>query len=169
MLSAQRISDLQDILIGMVMDELQKPDGDTNFCYVGQYPGVGIPGDIGAGSGCSGSLWARFAGMGPSVSFPTIGITANNCTYELVYSIEVGIFRVMPLGTNFGGKYQPPSAKENADINLKIIHDAHCLEAAVKRFIKEGHAEDAIIGTYAQTGPEGGLVGGSWTITVGPD
>lgn len=168
-MDGQRISDLQDILIGMVMDELQKPGGDTNFCYVGQFPGVGVPGDVGAGSGCAGMLWSRFAGMGPSVSFPVVGVTANNCSYELVYTIEVGIFRVAPVGSTFGNNYTPPTAKENADISLKLLHDAHCMERAVRRFVKEGHAEDALIGTYGQVGPEGGLVGGSWTLTVGQD
>lgn len=161
------LTQVQDIIRGLVMDELDAIDGDTNFCYVGQYPGVGVPGDIGAGSGCGGSLWTRFGGMGPSTAFPTVGLTANNCAYELVYTIEVGIFRVAPVGQTFGSIYTPPSPKENDDISNKLISDAHAIERALRRFVREDNVEDALIGTYGQVGPEGGLVGGSWTITVG--
>lgn len=162
------LDQVQDILLGLVIDEIQAGNGDENFCYVGTYPGTSVPGDIGAGThGCGGSLWSRFGGMGPSVSFPNIGITANNCAYELVYTIEVGIFRVAPVGQAFGNNYQPPTAEQNGAISKKLIDDGHFIERAMKRFIREGHVEDALLGTYGQVGPEGGLVGGSWTISVG--
>lgn len=161
------LTQVQDILRGMVMDELEAVGGDVNFCYVGQYPGVNVPGDIGAGSGCGGSMWSRLGGMGPSLGFPNIGVTANNCTYRLAYTIEIGIYRVMPTGTSFGNNYVPPTAEENGAISDKLIQDGHCIERAIRKFVQQGLVEDALIGTYGQVGPEGGLVGGSWTLFVG--
>lgn len=162
------LSGAMEVLLQAVVAELQKPGGDTNFCVVSQMPGSDVPYDYGQES-CGGILWVRLTSAAPSVSFPAADITSSNCFSTLAYPLEVGIMRPAPLAEVVGDSLVLPTAAENAAAVQRQIADMQAIYRAIYVFKEVQDIEDLMPGSYSPRGPEGGVVGGIWTLSVGID
>lgn len=157
-----------EVLLQAVMTELQKPGGDTNFCAITLMPGSDVPYDYGQES-CGGVLWVRLTSAAPSVSFPASDITVNNCFSTLAYPMEIGIMRPAPLAEVVGDSLVLPTDADNAAATARQIDDMHAIYRAIFVFKESGEVEDLMPGSYTPRGPEGGVVGGIWTLSIGTD
>jgi hypothetical protein len=157
-----------DILLANVMEELQKPGHDSKLCHVTKYPGAEVPTDVGAESGCMGQLYVTYTTAFPTTTFPNPGITDDNCTYTLAFPLQVGIHRTVPVMSNpFGGTPQYPSDTDLSNATEKQVADMLAMHRAIQRLRDD--VEQLVIGTYTPTGPDGGAVGGYWSLTIGLD
>lgn len=162
------LSGAMEILLQAVMTELQKPGGDTNFCVVSLMPGSDVPYDYGQES-CGGILWIRLTSAAPSVAFPAADITVDNCFATLAYPLEIGIMRPAPLAEVVNDQFILPTAAENAAATDRQILDMQAIYRAMFEFKANDEVEDLMPGSYTPRGPEGGVVGGVWTLAVGLD
>lgn len=162
------ITGAMEILLQAVMTELQKPGGDTNFCVISMMPGSDVPYDYGQ-EACGGILWVRLTSAAPSVSFPANDITAANCFSTLAYPLEIGIMRPAPLAEVLDSQLILPTASENALAVDRQMLDMQAMYRAIYAFKEAQDIEDLMPGSYQPRGPEGGVVGGIWTLSVGLD
>lgn len=153
-----------EILLNMVMTEFQKPGQTAGFCSVSLMPGSDVPYDYGQES-CGGSLWVRLMTSNPSVSFPANDVTVSNCVSTLAYQVEVGVMRPAPLAEVIGQEVELPTETENGDAALQQLDDMESMYAAIIAFADE--VELLTPGFYTPIGPEGGVVGGKWTLAIG--
>lgn len=161
-MSAIRV--VMDALLTHTMAELQKPGQNASLCAVAAMPGSEIPYDYGQES-CGGLLWVRLAGANPTVSFPSADVTASSCAQTLAYSLEVGIMRPAPLAEVNGDEFILPTDQENGNATEQQMLDMESMLVAIANLRED--VEDLLPGTYTPLGPEGGVVGGRWTLTVG--
>jgi hypothetical protein len=153
-----------EIFLNMAMTEFQKPGQNASFCSVALMPGNAVPYDYGQ-ENCGGSLWVRLSSANPSASFPLADVTVNNCTSSLAYPLEIGVMRPAPLAEMVGDAFQLPTDAENSAATEQQLADMESMYAAIIAFADE--VELLTPGIYTPIGPEGGVVGGRWTLTVG--
>lgn len=131
-----------------------------DLCSMTIQPGAIVPADYGD---CGGMAWVRLASSNPTVSFPTGDLTINNCAYSLAHVVEVGAFRAGPLPEQVGGGVVLPTDEEQFEAARMQFADM----AAMRRAITKAPIDYKILGTYQPIGPQGGVLGGTWTVTVG--
>lgn len=135
------------------------------YCTITVQPGNAVVFDFGPESGCGGTAWVRLVSAHPSVSFPNPDLTQDNCAHSLAYLVEVGMVRPAPLMEDHLGVFTVPEdtvlfeAAMRQGEELQMMYDA----------IGAARVPEKIIGDYSPQGPEGGVVGGLWTVTVGGD
>lgn len=152
------------ILLSNVMDELQKPGQNASLCAVTLMPGNEVPYDYGQES-CGGMLWVRLVSANPSAEFPLADVTASNCASTLAYPCEVGIMRPAPLAEMVNDELILPNDTDNSEATEQQLLD---MESMYRALIALGdNVENVLPGTYFPLGPEGGVVGGRWTFTIG--
>lgn len=138
------------------------PGPDVCFCGV-------IPGDAAvaeyAGS-CNnkcGMAWVRLGTIYPSTVVGVIEEAAGNCGSGIGVDIEVGILRCAAMPDDRGNPPKPSalaaSAKQCADDAMTMWRAISCCEAF--------GSKDFILRGYSPAGPMGGLVGGTWALSVG--
>lgn len=158
------IYDAMEIMVNLTMAELQKPGQNADMCLISVMPGAEVPYDYGQ-EACGGMLWVRLTSANPSASFPLADVTVDNCGVTLAYPLEVGIMRPMQGIEVFATEAQLPTAANNGDAALQQILD---LESMYRAIINLGdEVENVMPGIYTPLGPEGGVVGGKWTFSVG--
>lgn len=127
------------------------------------YDATGVGGDCDddEDGGC-GQAWVRLALGYPSVSTGVADVTPNNCaTKGFGYDLEVGIMRCIEIGKD---GLALPAEDMLAATQLQVA-DMLTIQQAL--LCCDGlPGEDFVIGQYRPIGPEGGLVGGSWTLSV---
>ena len=158
------IGDAMDVLLNRVMRELQKPGQNASLCAITPMPGSDVPYDYGQES-CGGILWVRLVSANPSVSFPLSDVTVTNCASTLAYPLEVGIMRPAPLAEMVGDELRLPTDAENAAAVEQQMLDLESMYIAIVGLGED--VENVLPGFYTPRGPEGGVVGGAWTLTVG--
>lgn len=158
------IADVMDALIGDVLTAIG-PDAHEDFCIATTFPGAAVPLDYGAEATCKGTMWVRLIAANPSTTFPTPDTSVDTCYAPLAYPLELGILRKAPIATTPLGKLRLPSAEEHAVATRKQMDDLEAMHRGLKRLRKD--VELMTIGTYQPIGPDGGLVGGIWTLSVG--
>lgn len=158
------ITAAMELLISKVMAELQKPGQNADLCAIGPMPGSDVPYDYGQES-CGGILWVRLASANPSASFPLADVTVDNCAVTLAYPLELGIMRPAPLAEMMGEELQLPTDAENAAAVEQQMKDLESMYIAIRALGDD--VESVLPGIYTPRGPEGGVVGGTWTLTVG--
>jgi hypothetical protein len=82
---------------------------------------------------------------------------SSKCTQPLRATVEVGIARCAPTGDESG----PPTMAEQLDTARLLLAD----QAAVLRAIRCCTGRMFTLGTWTPMGPQGGCVGGAWTVT----
>lgn len=157
--------------MGMVLDALLaelKADGtDADLCSKTIMPGDTTIADYGTES-CGGMVWLRLVNANTTVSFPTNDVTVNNCTHLLAFNAEVGVLRPATLPeSNEVNQFDLPTDEEQwdeADLQLK---DLTAMHRALKAVGQE--MDDFIIQAYTPIGPDGGVVGGTWSFVFGEE
>jgi hypothetical protein len=135
-------------------------DGLMDPCFCGVVPGTGMVYGY-LGDNCEqGVAWVRLEMAYPANAVGQMAIVEGNCESSLGADVEVGILRPMPVGDEFGNL---PSGEIITGIAGLQIADAITMRKAISCC---SHAEEWILGGYTPLGPEGGVVGGAWTINM---
>lgn len=160
-----KLSEMLDILLASLIVELRKDNVLDDVCTASLYPGDAVPIDY---AECGGMAWVRFLGANPSASFPTPDITVNNCASTLAFSVEMGVLRKAPIAESvLNADIDLPSEEENTQSAQEQADDVERMYRAIQLAARD--IDFVVAGSYVPTGPDGGVVGGAWTLTVGAD
>lgn len=105
-----------------------------------------------------GFAWVRLIQVYPSASFPDPAIDGRSCAYPLVAEVEIGLM------------YCFPAAKAGDIPTVEEQWEAARLQAAGMAALRRAieccyrKAGEFALGTYTAVGPDGGFVGGTWTV-----
>lgn len=106
-----------------------------------------------------GYAWVGVDSIVPSKSFPVQDSSPSNCPSPLVVNVTVGVLRC----------YAVKVTGESPEDMLKWMDMQMADMAAMRRAIlccASAH-DDVMLGLYTPMGPEGGVYGGSWTVSLG--
>lgn len=135
-------------------------------CFCGVLPGLNVAldyfGGCEDGSCGNGMAWVRLNSVYPAIGVGIQSQTAGNCGTTLGIDIEIGVVRCISAGEDDGG---PVPAQELADAAFLQSQDALAMRAAVA-CCAPLTSRDYVLGIYTPYGPEGGAVGGTWTMVV---
>ena len=147
-------------LLESLTAEIRKAGKEGDYCSITVQPGTAVAFDFGPESdGCGGIAWVRLVASSPAVG-------SNGCIMWMVHTIEVGMAGPVP-GLDYSTMegYTLPSDEELFDAATRQSDEMMMLIAALNNAGVEG----LTIGDYAPSGPEGGVLGGYFTVTVEPD
>ena len=138
-----------------------------SMCAVSVFPGTAVPVDYVGGDTCGSMAWVRHVSSNPTVRFPNADISVDNCAYSLAHTVEVGIIRPSPIPESDGSTIELPDDIEHFNSAMELADDMVLMKGAIQRASKS--IDFLILGSYVPVGPEGGAVGGTWSLTVGDD
>lgn len=138
--------------------------GVPKVCFCGIIPGNAIPveytGDC--GDTC-GAAWVRLVSAYPSNTVGVLHTQPTVCDAGMGIDVEVGILRCISVGDAQGNPPEPAELLAAAEL---AMNDALLMWKAVLCCdAYTGH--DVILGQYQPFGPEGGLTGGAFTMSMG--
>lgn len=116
------------------------------------------------GGGSNGQAYVNLLTGFPSTNFPN-PVNTPNCIPDLAFQLEVGVLRCYP--TNSDGT-PLDVAQELEAVRLQMADMAATL-AAIRCCMGNADADDDmqyLVGQYTPYGPQGGVVGGVWTVYV---
>lgn len=157
--------------MGMILDALNEElDADgtrEGMCSFTIHPGDTTIADYGTES-CGGMSWLRLVGANTTANFPSSNVTVNNCAYEMAFSAEVGILRpgVLP-DVNGVNEIDLPSDTERYDEAALQLKDMMAMKRALAAVGRD--MDNFIIQAYTPIGPDGGIVGGTWSFVFGEE
>lgn len=128
-------------------------------------PGRDVAWDNCCGDGnTGGQLYVRAVTGFPSGPFPQHN-TSTKCDAPFrAWQLAVGVIRCTPTIDDQGN---PPSAAALTANTLGVMEDAHALETAIKCCLREApRVQGVILVAWTPQGPQGGCVGGEWTVWV---
>jgi hypothetical protein len=160
---AQQIA---DILLAALVVRLRNEGLDQDLCARAVYPGAMIPIDYAAES-CGGMAYVRLNAVVPTTTFPAPETSPMACVATLAYTFEVGVLRPAPhIEVTNGEPEMPEDAEQNATAYSQYT-DMMAIRSAVQDVRED--IEYVVLGGYTPAGPDGGAVGGWWTVTLGQD
>ena len=156
--------------VGDALVELRSCVGDAlvekgggEVCWLGILPGLDVPLEFCSGecgSETCGMAWVRLSQTYPSTTFPDQDVAAGNCRKPIAHTIEVGVARCLPVMDTDGSF---PAPEDFLDVTLSLTDDIEALRYAIACcFGSTRHT----LGAWTPFGPDGGCVGGTWTVTV---
>jgi len=108
----------------------------------------------------NGYAWVGLNGVFPSKTFPSQDSNSGNCGSPLVASVTMGIMRC----------YAVKAVGESVE-NMMLYMDKQMADMAAMRYAIECCAADdelqVSLGAYVPIGPEGGIYGGNWSLSIG--
>lgn len=154
-----------DVLLAALVVEL-RADGatDEEMCAVAVYPGAGVPLD----SSCGITAWVRLVEAAPTTAFPAAGFgnqRGNVCWWNLLATVEIGVLRPSPIPEEILSSIDLPDSEEHTAAAHKQLDDMEAMNRAIITARKE--VEELVPVNYSPVGPDGGLVGGTWALTIG--
>lgn len=158
-------------VLALLLQELSSGLAEANMlesmCAVTAFPGTAVPVDYVGGDTCGSMAWVRHVTSSPTVRFPNADVTVDNCAYSLAHIIEMGIIRPAPIPESDGSTIDLPDDIEHFNSAMELADDMVLMKEAIARAAKS--IDFVILGSYVPVGPEGGAVGGTWSLTVGDD
>lgn len=157
---------IMEMLLGHATVVLRERGTLEGLCSTTVRPGTMVPFDFGT-SECGGMMWAQMTSANPSQAFPDPDLTARSCTYDLAYVIDLGIIRpakVPEESRSARGQIKLPTDQDASREAAQQLDDMDAMHQAIRRL--HGELENLILGDYQPAGPEGGTVGGVWTLYV---
>lgn len=153
-----------EALAACLCAQIEDPEnGVPGVCFCGVVPGAAIPAEYsGDCNNACGAAWVRLVTVYPSNQVGAALITPGNCAHGLGMDAEVGILRCTPVGDEQGN---PPTQAELLDSTELQIADAILMLKAIE-CCEALNINDLIVGQYQPIGPEGGLVGGVYTLSL---
>lgn len=136
---------------------------EDQYCSITVQPGNAVVFDF--GEDCAGTAWVRLVSANPTAAFPTPDVSVNNCAYTLAFTVEVGMIGPAPQLDEAMGEYIVPGDVEMFEASMRQLAEMQMIYDA----IRSADIPEKIVGDYAPQGPEGGVLGGTWTVTVGGD
>jgi hypothetical protein len=133
---------------------------EDEYCSITVQPGTAVAFDFGPESdGCGGIAWVRLVASSPAVG-------SNGCIMWMTHTIEIGMAGPVPgLDYSSVGGYTLPTDEELFDASSRQSDEMMMMIAALNSVDIDG----LTIGDYSPSGPEGGVLGGYFTVTVEPD
>lgn len=150
-----KLTQLADCLCGTFADA----DVDE-LCFCGIVPGAAIAYDY-IDRECpdtSGMAWVRLSTQYATRSFPQQLVTSTPCGAEIAVVADLGVIRNIPLGDNG----EPPDAAVMQAVAENQVNEAALMRKAVTCCLGDG----VILGQYVPVGPDGGAVGGYFTVSI---
>jgi hypothetical protein len=125
-------------------------------CFCGILPGSDVPYDYN-----NGMAWVRLTGANPSRTFPNTAVYTTGCGAPLAFGVEVGALACIP-GLAPGGAFPTTEVRqEAASIQIATMQ---AMRRAITCCMPKGL--EILLQSYTPIGPEGGLVGGTWTASI---
>lgn len=150
----------QDAVEALAACLCEQLGGQDNMCFCGVLVGETTIADyIGDCEDC-GMAWVRVSAMYPAVGVNLPSTLPNNCNAMLGVDIEIGVLRCISVGASDGS---PPTAAEMLASAQEVSDDALAMRRAV---ICCPADIDYVLGTYSPIGPQGGIVGGTWNLSL---
>ena len=106
-----------------------------------------------------GTAWVGVASIFPSKNFPAPTADRDTCAAPLAALISVGLIRC------YAVKVNGESVEDMLLYMDKQMADMAAMRRAIVCCSKE--FDDVSLGQYIPIGPEGGVYGGQWTVTLG--
>ena len=130
-------------------------------CFCGVLPGASALSDY-CTEGCGGMAWVRLVNMVEMpISIPTAsGVVPSRCNTPLAAVVEVGIIRGFVPVDDQG---EPRSQEDWNEAAALTFSDMSVALDAIRCCYND---TEVSIGQWQPIGPEGGCVGGAWTVTV---
>lgn len=147
-------------LVGAIDSEFQS-SGIDKPAFLGILPGQLVAFDYCGGDECGGQTWVRLSSLYPSNNFPATDPTLNTWG-TMAAVIEVGTVRCAPLPDR-GDEF--PTAEQYLDATREALADMAAMRRAICKYLSSIE-RDFILNPYVPVGPEGGCLGGIWTVTV---
>lgn len=143
-----------------VIKERELPD----VCFCGLVPGAAVPLDYAGAcsNGRSGMAWVRLTGLFPAPIFVEGSGGFTPCGTPLIASVEVGIARPAPV---FDARGNPPSYEAQQESAAWVMADMAAAQYAITCCFP-AHLREVRLSAWTPIGPEGGVVGGFWTVDV---
>lgn len=129
-------------------------------CFAGVVPGSDIAMDY-VNDECGAMAYSRVGAVFPSASFPNPDASPA-LMLTMASIIELGIFRGAPLNDNG----EPATEEQQFEATRLQMADMKAMLDVICSYC-DLHEIPVVIGSYAPIGPQGGVVGGSWTATLG--
>lgn len=151
-------------LSGCLCAELAEAGG-PEVCFCGVIPGDAVDPSLAApGRGCGGGMaWVRLDSGYPSTVFPEPDTRAAGCSTLLAGVFEIGVLRPITLGS----ERKLPTLEELVAATRLQFSDMSAMKRAIACCINGIEADFVyVLGEYVPSGPEGGLLGGFWTVTI---
>lgn len=162
-----KASEMMLVLLDALNEELIRDGSRDELCSLTIQSGNAVVIDYGTGEGCAGMGWIRLVSSAPTVRFPAADVSVDNCMYSLAHVIEMGLMRPSPLPDEFAGTVSLPDDEEYKETALRQSDDMDLMYRAMQA--ARNSIPLSVVGTYTPQGPDGGAVGGTWSITVGDD
>lgn len=147
-------------LLAACMCEQITDSGLPETCFCGIVPGDQV---LAAYAGdCAkkcGMAWVRLVAVYPATGVGIPNEQPHNCGYGLGVTVEMGMLRCAHTGT----AERPASpAEQMMDAKLQVA-DMLAMRRAIACCTGSG---DWALGQYTPTGPQGGLLGGVWSLEM---
>lgn len=159
------LPEMMAALLESLTAEIRAAGKEEDYCAITVYPGTAVPVDFGPESGCRGTAWVRLVSANPTVSFPAADNRVNNCGYSLAYTVEMGMVGPAPVMTDRLGNFIAPTDVEQFEASLRMFGELEMMHAA----IRGAGIDQLVLGDWTPQGPEGGIMGGLWTMVIGGD
>jgi hypothetical protein len=157
------INQMTAALLESLTQQIRAAGKQDNYCSLTVQPGNAVVFDFGPESGCGGIAWVRLISANPSVAFPSADVSLDSCAFSLAFTVEMGMVGPAPVLENTLGQFTPPDDIELFDASMRQMDEMQMMYDA----LKAARIPQKIIGSYAPQGPEAGVMGGVWTVTVG--
>lgn len=133
------------------------------LCFCGVLPGDTVDEGLAAVGSCSGGMaWVRLANSYASTTFPDADAIAG-CSVLLAAQFEIGVLRPIILGND----RRNPTSDELVAATRVQLSDMTAMHRAIRCCVGGSEVDFVYaLGDYTPEGPDGGLLGGSWTLTV---
>lgn len=151
-------------LLEQLTAQIKAKDREDRYCSITIQPGNAVVFDFGD-EGCEGMAWVRLVAANPTVAFPTADTSMNNCVQLLAFVVEVGMIGPAPKIEDQFGTFVVPEDTELFEASMRQAEELQMMYAA----IRSADIPQKVVGDYTPQGPEGGVMGGTWTLTVGGD
>ena len=145
-------------------------NGMPGLCFCGIIAGETAYDATGIGDGCGddyvedsgcGQAWVRLVSAYPSSNVGQADVMPGNCGNGFGFDLEIGILRCIRIEEE-GGVL--PAEEMLEAVQLQIA-DMLIMQKALQ-CCPALDTKDFVLGQYAPIGPMGGLVGGTWLISV---
>lgn len=151
-------------LLECLTAEIRERGRQDEYCSITIQPGNQVVFDFGD-DGCTGMAWVRLVSANPTVSFPSADTSPDNCAYTLAFTVEVGMIGPAPQLDTTLGEYVVPTDVELFEASMRQLEEMQMMHAALKK----ADIPEKVIGDYTPQGPDGGVLGGTWTLSIGGD
>jgi hypothetical protein len=152
-------------LLEALTAQIRAKGREDDYCSITVQPGNAVVFDFGPESGCKGSAWVRLVAANPTASFPAANVGINNCAYSLAFICEVGMIAPAPVLEDHLGNLSVPDDTELFDAAMRQAEEMQMMFDA----IRAADIPEKVLGDYTPQGPDGGVLGGTWTVTIGGD